>query len=127
MRPPPRSPLQKLKGSVVLIRWRPWKNPAGQTGRYVIFWNSEEATVSWMNETDVQIMLAKAPLKLPEPDAAAVRAAELALKGHQAVEEQWRRDIDRDVWRWRWIEVKEKVKGLFVSSGGTNSPSGPSA
>jgi hypothetical protein len=92
----------------------------GRLGRNVIYGNGDFYTRTWLPEHEVQSMLSKADIKLPEPEPAIIQAAEEAVKKYQQEQEQWRRSGDREAWRLRLLLLWQDVKGLFVTQGGTN-------
>jgi hypothetical protein len=118
MAPPP------ARGDVVFIRTTAYKHPESGLGRYLISKSTNGLFYAWLPESAVQSMLTQTKVSLPQTDAAVVRAAEEELKKFQEWQKQWHRDIERDSWLMRWIELRSTVKGWFVSSGGTNSQVG---
>ena len=73
-------PLGSRKDRILLLRRTPVKSDIGK-GRYAITWDEDWGLRrNWFMEKDIQALLTRAGVKLPEPDAEARRMADEARK-----------------------------------------------
>lgn len=65
----------KVSGRVILMRLQPIKDRDGHSGRGIISFAQNRYFYTWMWEPDVQTMLRRARVALPEPDQRAAQSA----------------------------------------------------
>jgi len=109
-----------IEGNIIMIRVAPLNEEDFlREHRYVVYADSTgDISYCPLEEDQIQALLTKARINVPQSDPAVVHAAEEAAKAALAEEDQRLSEAHRIA---RFVWVKEKVKGLFVRTYGKNS------